>query len=91
MVRHRALYLQTDADRLRNSGEREMVSGEYFVPMETQLEQLCRKQQCSGITCCVKRKNSSGGKTKKEVLEATKKNFMEKPLHFQFMRKTYGI
>lgn len=28
------------------------------------------------------------GKTKKEVLEARKNNFIEKPLYLQFMRKT---
>ena len=28
------------------------------------------------------------GNTKKKILEMRRKNFMEKPLHLQFMRKT---
>ena len=45
---HRAHYPQTDADRiyiLSNNGVRERISVEYYVTIETEPEQLRRKQQ----------------------------------------------
>ena len=92
MTMHRVLHPHADVDRpyiLRNNGGRGKISVEDCVEIETvnlkkyvenSNERLLKTVEGEGIL--------GDGKTKKEILENRRKNFMEKPLHSQFMRKT---
>ena len=92
MTMHRVLHPQADVDRpyiLRNNGGRGKISVEDCVEIETvnlkkyvenSNERLLKTVEGEGIL--------GDEKTKKEILENRRKNFMEKPLHSQFMRKT---
>ena len=77
MAMHRTLHSHSDADRLCipwNSGEGGMISVKDYVAMEK--ENLKKTTKRSG-----RRRKSRNEKTKKEVMEARNKNFMEKSLH----------
>ena len=92
MTTNRALHPQADIDRLyipRNPGGRGMISVDDCVEMETESLKKCEENSKERLLKAVKGKRILGdGKTKKEVLEKRRKNFMEKSLNSQFMRKT---
>ena len=66
-----------------------MISVEECVEMETEnLEKYLESSNERPLNTAEGEGILGSGKTKKEVLEARTKNFMEKSLHSQFMRKT---
>ena len=92
MTMHRALHPQADIDRLylpRSQGGRGMISAEDCVEMEVKsLEEYVIASNERMLKAVEGEQILRGGKTKKEILEIREKNFMEKPLHSQFSKKT---
>ena len=92
MTTHRALHPQTDVDILyilRNNGGRGMISVEDCVEMETESLKKYAENSNERLLKAVEGEGILGdGKTKKKILERRRNNFMEKPLHSQFVRKT---
>ena len=69
--------------------EEGMISVKDCVEMETKILKKYLENSNERLLNAVEGEGILGdGKTKKKILEKTRKNFMEKPLHSQFMRKT---
>ena len=89
---YRVLHPQAEVDRLyipNNNGGRGIVSVEDCAEMETESLEKYVENSNERLLKAVEGEAILGdGKTKKEILEKRRKNFMGKPLHGQFMRKT---
>lgn len=69
-----------------------MIIVEDCVEMET--ESLKKYVESSNENCEMQLEKNEfwgGGKTKKEVIETRKKNFIEDPLYSRFIRKTIAL
>ena len=92
MTMRRALHPQADVDRPcipRNNGGGGMIIVEDCVIVETEsLKKYVENSNERPLKTVEGEGILGDGKTKKKIQEKRRKNFMEKPLHPQFMRKT---
>ena len=69
-----------------------MISVEDCVDMETESLKRYVENSDKRLLKAIEGEGILGdGRTKKEILEKRRKNFMEKRLHSQFMRKTNDV
>ena len=95
MTMHRALHPQADVDRLylpRSKGGRGMISVEDCEEMEIKSLKEYVVASNERLLNAVEGEQILGrGKSKREIMEERNKNFMEKPLHSQFVKKTEEV
>ena len=95
MTMHRTFHHQPDVIRLyisRSNGGRGIIIVKDCVEMETESLKKYIESSNERILNGVKGEGIVGGrKTKKEIIKTSKKNFVVKLLHSQFMRKTVAV
>lgn len=95
MTMHRTFHHQPDVIRLyifRSNGGRGIIIVKDCVEMETESLKKYVESSNERTLNGVKGEGIVGGrKTKKEIIKTSKKNFVVKLLHSQFMRKTVAV